>query len=103
MTVFDSITELDKIHGVYPNAHLLLRIKAVDEDAQVSFSHRFGCGKEEWHEMLSYAKRLGMEVRGISFHVGSGVEGGRTEVFPRALMDAREVFEMGHEMGFRSM
>merc|ERR1719277_506883 len=53
--------------------------------------------------MLKEAKRLGFEVRGISFHVGSGVAGGRSEVFRQALYDAREVFNMGEQMGFRNM
>merc|ERR1719233_670405 len=73
LTVYDSISELEKIHSVAPQAQLLLRIKAVDDDAQVKFSHRFGTGSGEWQIMLTEAKRLGLEVRGISFHVGSGV------------------------------
>jgi len=103
LTVFDSLSELYKIHAVYPKAHLLLRIKATDNDAQVQFSHRFGCGSDEWQTMLREAKRLGFDVRGISFHVGSGVAGGRSEVFRQALYDAREVFNMGGEMGFKNM
>jgi len=103
LTVFDSISELRKIAKVYPGIHLLLRIKAIDGDAQVQFSHRFGVAPEEWQPMLQEAKRLGFEVRGVSFHVGSGVAGGRSEVFARALQDARDVFELARGMGFRHM
>merc|ERR1719433_2456846 len=83
LTVFDSITELEKIRAIYPSVHLLLRINVVDNDAQVQFSHRFGAVREEWETMLRHAKNLGFEVRGISFHVGSGVSGGRQTVFKR--------------------
>lgn len=103
LTVFDSISELHKIAKVYPGINLLLRIKAIDGDAQVQFSHRFGVGPDEWTEMLQEAKRLGFEVRGVSFHVGSGAAGGRSAVFARALQDARDVFDLARGMGFQHM
>jgi len=103
LTVFESIGELHKIHQVYPKAHLLVRIKAVDKDAQIQFSHRFGVTPEEAVPLLREAKRLGFEIRGTCFHVGSGVEGGREAIYKKALDDCRAVFDIGEELGYQNM
>lgn len=105
LTVYDSLTELDKVMEFAPDMNVLLRIKTSDQDAQVKFSHRFGAARAEWYELLAAAKEVGATVRGVSFHVGSGVSGGpgHAQVFERALIDAQEVFALGREMGHRDM
>ena len=47
---------------------------------------------------MERAKELGIDVIGVSFHVGSGCTD--PETFVQAISDARCVFDMGAEVGF---
>lgn len=70
MTTFDNIDELDNIKKHMPDAQLLLRIFANDSSALVALGEKFGAPLESTHELLLHAKELGMDVVGISFHIG---------------------------------
>jgi len=81
LTVFDAVSELYKIRRIWgPSAQVLMRIKVEDDGAQVSFSHRFGAEKYEWFELFETLKSLDLTLRGVSFHVGSGIEGNKAAV-----------------------
>jgi hypothetical protein len=51
-----------------------------------------------WKTLMNAAKKNGLAVVGVSFHVGSGCRD--VTRYELALKDAKEVFEMGKEMGF---
>lgn len=97
-TTFDSINELDKIAMVSPDTKCILRIYANDPTAQCILSNKFGAFAEEWEGLLMYAAKLGLDVVGVSFHIGSGASDPR--IFYDALRQAREVVEMGKNMGY---
>jgi ornithine decarboxylase len=50
---------------------VLLRVAFRAVDAVCDLSRKFGCDPEAVPELLGLAKRLGVEVVGLSFHVGS--------------------------------
>ncbi|KAL1645176.1 Ornithine decarboxylase [Diplodia intermedia] len=96
---FDNEDELYKIKRVYPEAQLYLRIVACDPSAVSQLSIKFGARMEATQKLLRLAKDLGLEVVGVSFHVGSG--GKDPSAFMRAVRDARTVFDQATGMGFR--
>uniref|UniRef100_T1I070 ornithine decarboxylase n=1 Tax=Rhodnius prolixus TaxID=13249 RepID=T1I070_RHOPR len=92
MVTFDSISELNKIKEFHPNAKLVLRIAADSYDSQCpAMSLKFGVDPEkEAYPLLKEAVAMGLNVVGISFHVGSGCR--EVEAFGRALAFAAGLF-----------
>jgi ornithine decarboxylase len=73
-TTFDSVCELQKIAIEAPDMEVILRIKADDPHATCPLGNKYGADTEKWEELLSEVKRLGLNLVGISFHVGSGAQ-----------------------------
>lgn len=69
-TTFDNCDELDKIKRTMPNAELILRIHACDETALINFGEKFGATQNSTLGLLQHASDLGLNVIGVSFHVG---------------------------------
>lgn len=60
---------------------------------------KYGCDPlTEGPRLLDIARSLGLNVVGVSFHVGSGCQD--PPVFERAITAARTLFDVGAEMGF---
>lgn len=101
---FDNANELRKIHEIYPEAHLVLRILADDSHSTMRFGSKFGANVNngEAEELLKVAYGLNLQVIGVSFHVGSGCQSG--EAFRNSLNLARKVFDIAeshsHPMTF---
>ena len=72
VTTFDSTSELYKI-SQYP-MKVLLRIRADDPTARCPLGNKYGADEEDWPELFARTKSLGLELVGISFHVGSGAQ-----------------------------
>lgn len=70
LLVFDNDEELQKIKEVYPEATLLLRIAVKNPSAVIQLSDKFGAEPPSSLHLLRRAVDLGMDVAGISFHVG---------------------------------
>lgn len=68
--VFDNAEELLKIKKWIPDARLLLRIEADDPSASINFSSKFGASPDTAGSLIKIASKLGMDVAGISFHIG---------------------------------
>eukprot|EP00928_Gymnodinium_smaydae_P046810 TRINITY_DN31202_c0_g1_i1.p1 TRINITY_DN31202_c0_g1~~TRINITY_DN31202_c0_g1_i1.p1 ORF type:complete len:835 (-),score=177.80 TRINITY_DN31202_c0_g1_i1:139-2643(-) len=97
--VFDNKVELDKLHGLYPDAELILRVQTDDVQAQCPLSNKFGCAPGECEALLEYARSLNLKVVGVSFHVGSGCS--QVGAFRNALQRARDAFDAAERVGFR--
>lgn len=69
-TVFDNLDELDSIKTYMPRAQLLLRIYANDDSALICLGEKFGAPLDATQALLSRAWELGLNVVGVSFHVG---------------------------------
>jgi len=104
LTVFDACSELHKIRrNQGEGSDILMRLKVEDEDAAVPFSHRFGAEKYEWQELFECVKSLGLNLRGVSFHVGSGMKGSRGEVYAEAISIAHEALQAARDFGFPNL
>jgi len=97
-TTFDSESELYKIKMVATNFpwELILRIWVDDKDAQCQLSNKYGAHADENVRLLTLAKTLGLNVTGISFHVGSGA---KTSSYREAIRSSYKVFQKGLELG----
>ncbi|XP_068194372.1 ornithine decarboxylase [Antennarius striatus] len=95
---FDSEVELMKVARCHDNAKLVLRIATDDSKAVCRLSVKFGAPLKACRGLLEKAKELGLDVIGVSFHVGSGCTDPGT--FTQAIADSRCVFDMGEELGF---
>lgn len=72
---------------------LVLRIATDDSKAVCRLSVKFGATLKSSRLLLERAKELGLDVIGVSFHVGSGCTD--PETYSQAISDARYVFDMG--------
>ncbi|KAJ5775358.1 uncharacterized protein N7511_000369 [Penicillium nucicola] len=97
-TTFDNIDELDTIKAHMPEAQLLLRVYANDDSAFICLGEKFGAQLDTTEELLSRAWKLGLNVIGVSFHVGTGAT--NTESFCKAIKDARVAFSQAERIGF---
>nr|QXT59673.1 ornithine decarboxylase 1 [Nephotettix cincticeps] len=96
---FDNEGELYKVKKLHPNARMVLRIRCDATVAQCQLGMKFGCEPvNEAPRLLKLAAALGVCVVGISFHVGSGCQ--EPPVFRRAICAARDLFDLGSQLGF---
>lgn len=69
--VADNPDEIRKFARYRKRAELLLRVSFRSPDAVVDLSRKFGCEPGAVLGLIEQARRLGIRVRGLSFHVGS--------------------------------
>jgi ornithine decarboxylase len=69
--VADNPDEIRKFVRYRKRAELLIRVSFRSPNAVVDLSKKFGCEANSVLEMLQVARRVGVRVRGLSFHVGS--------------------------------
>jgi len=98
LTVFDNANELEKIKRVYPETKLLLRIMGDDSFSICQFNSKFGASHTEYAPLLAKARELGLDVVGVSFHVGSGCTSAAP--FGDAIGRAKRCFELAKTYGF---
>ncbi|XP_065061749.1 ornithine decarboxylase-like isoform X2 [Rhopilema esculentum] len=98
MMTFDNEQELHKIKANYPHAQLVIRIKVDDSKSLFQLGVKFGVLQGKTRPLLEAAKRLQLNVIGVSFHVGSGCYD--SEAFYYAVKAARNVFNEGESLGF---
>lgn len=78
---------------------LVIRIRCDATKAQCQLGMKFGCDAvTEAPHLLKVAQSLGLDVVGVSFHVGSGC--GDPPAFCRAIASARMVFNVGTSLGY---
>lgn len=95
---FDNADELHKIKRYSPNAKLVLRMLTDDSKSLCRLGLKFGAPLSTCPGLLSLARNLGLNVIGVSFHVGSGCKDPMQ--FADAVWRARKVFDMGKEVGY---
>jgi len=98
MMTFDNVFELQKIAKLYPSAQMILRLKVDDSHAVCHLGLKFGANHDEVTFLLQTAKELGLDVIGVSFHVGSGCSS--ADAFANAVVDAKYAFDVGKTLGF---
>lgn len=68
---YDSESEIKKIAEHCPGATVLLRLRIDNAQAHVDLNKKFGCPRERALELMMKAKKAGLDVAGVAFHVGS--------------------------------
>eukprot|EP00899_Mesostigma_viride_P000597 jgi/Mesvir1/10538/Mv21773-RA.1 len=101
LLTFDSACELRKVSAIHPQAQLLMRIR-VDGCGGGSMAcplgAKYGAEEEEVDRLLAVAGELGLDVAGVSFHVGSGSTDPTS--YARAIRTARAAFDAARRAGF---
>jgi ornithine decarboxylase len=69
--VADNPDEVRKFERLRGRADLLLRVSFRSPGAVCDLSRKFGCDPEDALELARVGAELGIDVRGLSFHVGS--------------------------------
>ncbi|KAF9345093.1 hypothetical protein BGX26_003526 [Mortierella sp. AD094] len=98
MMTFDNAEELHKIKRFHPEAQLVLRILTDDSKSLCKLGLKFGAPLDTTASLLATAQELGLDVIGISFHVGSGCFD--ANAFGEAVIRARRVFDQAKDYGF---
>ena len=102
LCTFDNATELHKIAAISSKMKCVLRIMTDDRGSRCRFSSKFGAPRSQWRPLLQTAQSLGLQVVGVSFHVGSGCRD--AALYTLALQDARQVFDIAQtEFGMDDM
>ena len=71
LVTFDNAEEIKKIRDHAPHAGLVLRIRVPNTGSMVELSSKFGAHPGEAVDLIMAAFDAGLEVEGLSFHVGS--------------------------------
>lgn len=94
----DSQSELAKIQKHHPQAKVIIRIAVDDSKSLCQFNKKFGAGRPEWQTLFAAAKSMGLQVVGISFHVGSGCKS--ADSFYNAVTFANDAATVAENLGF---
>nr|QWQ66219.1 lysine decarboxylase 1 [Phlegmariurus tetrastichus] len=101
LTTYDSENEVAKVKLHSPNAKLLLRLRADDRSSKWPLGVKYGALASEVEHLLMVATNAGVDVVGVSFHIGSGASDGRA--YLDAIAAARGVFDKALSMGLPAM
>ena len=87
----DCAGELDKLARHTPDVNVILRLAAASSSSLINLSAKFGCDPSEAPALAIEAGRRGVNVRCLSFHVGSQCL--NPEDFRTMLTRAREAWD----------
>src|SRR5678816_1658320 len=90
--VIDSLDELRRVFEVKPDAKQYLRIATPNIGSDWPLSGKFGAGAGDAREIIAAAARLGADLAGVTFHVGSQCR--NPENWRVALEKARGFFDV---------
>ena len=97
--VIDSLDELRRVFVVKPEAKHYLRIAAPNIGSDWPLSGKFGAGAADAREIVAAAAKMGADLAGVTFHVGSQCR--NPENWRVALEKAKNVFEQMTKAGLR--
>ena len=94
---FDNADELRKIAQHHPQAEVVLRVLADDSKSSCRLGLKFGASRDTVRPLMETAAALGLNVAGVSFHVGSGCVD--ATAFADAVARARYAFDVAESVG----
>ncbi|KAG6867206.1 hypothetical protein C0993_005746 [Termitomyces sp. T159_Od127] len=95
---FDNEDELYKIARSHTSEKLVIRILTDNSKSSGALRIKFGAPLGNVPMLLAKARELGLNVVGVSFHVGRGCYD--LSVYVDAIRRARAAFDMGKEAGY---
>lgn len=91
----DNEFEIYKIFKHYPESNVVVRFRSDANKALSPLGNKFGCNAEEdGAALMLLAKSLGVNVKGVSFHVGSGC--GDLPAYERAIRTGSSLYKVGN-------
>jgi ornithine decarboxylase len=97
--VVDSVDELRRVHETKRDAKIYLRIATPNIGSDWPLSGKFGAGAADAREIVAVAARIGADLAGVTFHVGSQCR--NPENWRVALEKARAVFDAMIKAGLK--
>jgi ornithine decarboxylase len=97
--VVDSADELRRVHEIKPDAKQYLRIATPNIGADWPLAGKFGAGAADAREIVMLAVKLGADLAGVTFHVGSQCR--NPENWRVALEKARALFDVMARAGLK--
>ena len=97
--VLDSADELRRVFETRPEAKLYLRIATPNIGADWPLSGKFGASAADARDIVSLAAKLGADLAGVTFHVGSQCR--NPENWRVALEKSKGIFELMQKAGLR--
>ena len=97
--VIDSVDELRRVHGVKSDAKLYLRVATPNIGSDWPLSGKFGAGVADTREIVATAAKLGADLAGVTFHVGSQCR--NPENWRVGIEKARAVFDAMAKAGLK--
>ena len=88
---FDCAQELGKFARLKQDARLYLRIETSNEGSDWPLSGKFGAAASDIDPIIEEATRLGLDIAGVTFHVGSQCR--NPQNWRSAIRSARAVFD----------
>lgn len=95
LMTFDNEDELNKISEHFPTARLVIRLRVEDRQSIQPFGEKYGCILSEVSNLLAKAVSLGLNVVGVSFHVGCRCSD--ASAFAKAISEAKVVFDLARK------
>jgi ornithine decarboxylase len=95
----DSVDELRRVHEVAPRAKPYLRIAAPNIGSDWPLSGKFGAGAADAREIVATAAKIGADLAGATFHVGSQCR--NPENWRVAIEKSRALFEAMQKAGLK--
>ncbi len=97
--VVDTAEELRRIREIRPDARQYLRVAAPNIGSDWPLSGKFGCSVADAREVIAVAAKLGVDLAGITFHVGSQCR--NPENWRAALEKSRGLFDAMARAGLK--
>src|SRR5258706_1654336 len=97
--VVDSVDEMRRAHETRPGAKQYLRIATPNIGSDWPLSGKFGAGAGDAREIIAQAAKLGADLAGVTFHVGSQCR--NPQNWRVALEKARGLFDVMSKAGLR--
>jgi ornithine decarboxylase len=97
--VVDSPDELRRVFETKPDARIYLRLATPNIGSDWPLSGKFGAGTADAREIVMLAAKLGADLAGVTFHVGSQCR--NPENWRVALEKARNLFDVMLKAGLR--
>jgi ornithine decarboxylase len=83
LKVIDSVSELNNIIKCNIKHHILIRVVSGITLANCKFDLKFGATIDEAIKIILEARKHSIQIKGISFHIGSGGEFSRSESYKK--------------------
>ncbi len=93
----DAEEELEKIAEHAPGTRVYIRLIVEVSQADWPLTRKFGCDRDTALRLLGYARELGLDPVGFSFHVGSQTR--RAEMWAPSLDALSEIWHAAHDAG----